>query len=164
MRRLAAAAMCACLLPLPAVAGDSSGLDTALLDQCLADAETVGARMDCAGAAQDSCLSYVEAEHPEVAPVDRQLNCLDAEWQFWEARLTETYDTLKATEEQRGADRAEALTEMERRWIAFRDARCGYDRITNGGGTGGATAEPLCRLNETARQVILLMGYQEDRT
>ncbi|WP_374302618.1 lysozyme inhibitor LprI family protein [Paracoccus sp. (in: a-proteobacteria)] len=148
----------------PAVAGDSSGLDPAVVDQCLADAATDGARLDCAGAGQESCLAYAEAEHGEVAPVDRQLNCLDAEWQAWEAKLNEVYDDLKAVEEQRGPDRAEALVAMERSWIAFRDARCAYDRLTNGGGTGGATAEPLCKLNETARQVILLMAYRRDRT
>lgn len=148
----------------PALAGDSSGLDPALIDQCLADAETDGARLDCAGVGQESCLAYAEAEHGEIALVDRHLNCLDAEWQAWETKLTETYDALKATEEARGADRTDALVAMERDWIAFRDARCAYDRITNGGGTGGVLAEPTCKLNETARQVILLMAYQRDRT
>lgn len=148
----------------PSLAGDSSGLDPALIDQCLSAAETDGARLDCAGAGQKSCLVYVEENHADVDPVDRQLNCLDAEWQVWEARLTETYDRLKATEQERGAERAAALVAMERGWIAFRDARCAYDRITNGRGTGGAVAEPACKLNETARQVILLMGYLRDRT
>ena len=148
----------------PAMAGDSSSLDPALIDQCLADAQTDGARLDCAGSGQESCLAYAEAEHGEVELVDRQLNCLDAEWQAWETKLTETYDKLKAIEEERGAERAEALVAMERDWIAFRDARCAYDRITNGGGTGGALAEPACKLNETARQVILLMAYQRERT
>lgn len=150
-------------LPTGSEAGDASGYDPQVLEQCLADAETDGARLDCAGAGQQACLDYVAAEHPDVHPVDRQLNCLDAEWQAWEARLGETYEALKRTEQERGADRADALTAMERDWIAFRDARCAYDKITNGGGTGGAVAEPTCRLNETARQVILLMSYQRDR-
>jgi uncharacterized protein YecT (DUF1311 family) len=30
---------------------------------------------------QDSCLAYAEAEHGDVDAVDRQLNCVDAEWQ-----------------------------------------------------------------------------------
>ncbi|MCZ0962585.1 lysozyme inhibitor LprI family protein [Paracoccus benzoatiresistens] len=162
--RLALVLPAALWLAPPAIAGDSSGLDPALIDQCLDQARTDGARLDCAGAGQESCLAYAEAEHGDVAPVDRQLNCLDAEWQAWEAKLTETYDKLKATEEERGAERAEALVTMERDWITFRDARCAYDRITNGGGTGGALAEPTCKLNETARQVILLMAYQRDRT
>lgn len=75
-------------LTLPTWAGDSSGLDPALIDQCLADASTDGGRLDCAGAGQESCLAYAEAKHADVGLVDRQLNCLDAEWQVWETRLT----------------------------------------------------------------------------
>ena len=145
----------------PSWAGDSSGLDPALIDQCLADASTVGGQLDCAGAGQESCLAYAEAEHGDIDPVDRQLNCLDAEWQVWETRLTETYDELKAVEEERGAQGAEALVTMERGWITFRDARCEYERITK---SGGPVAEVGCKLNETARQVILLMAYHQEQT
>ncbi|SEN40579.1 Uncharacterized conserved protein YecT, DUF1311 family [Paracoccus alcaliphilus] len=146
-----------------AYAGDSSGLDPALVEACLDEAGTDGARLDCAGVGQESCLAYAEAEHAEVPLIDRQWNCLDAEWQYWETTLGETYEALKATEEERGADRAEALVAMERGWIGFRDARCAYDKLTNGRGTGGILAEPACKLNETARQVILLKSYQRDR-
>ena len=145
----------------PAWAGDSSGLDPARIDQCLADASTVGRQLDCAGVGQESCLAYAEAEHGDIDPVDRQLNCLDAEWQVWETRLTETYDELKAVEEERGAQGAEALVTMERGWIAFRDARCAYEGITK---SDGAVAEVGCKLNETARQVILLMAYHQEQT
>lgn len=164
MRRVLAALTLALALPPGATAaGEPSGVDTQALDQCLADAATDGARLDCAGSAQPACLTYAETRHPEMHPVDRQLHCIDAEWQYWETRLNDTYTALKATEDARGADRAAALVAMERGWIAFRDTRCAYDRLTNGRGTGGAVAEPLCRLNETARQVILLDAYRRDR-
>lgn len=145
----------------PSWAGDSSGLDPALIDQCLADASTEGEQLDCAGVGQESCLAYAKAEHRDIDPVDRQLNCLDAEWQVWETRLTETYDELKAVEEERGGQGAEALVRMERGWIAFRDARCAYEGITK---SDGAVAEVGCKLNETARQVILLMAYHQEQT
>lgn len=153
-----------CLMtPLPVTAGEPSGVDTQALDQCLADGASDGARLDCAGSALPACLAYAEERHPDMHPVDRELHCIDAEWQFWETRLNDGYAALKAVEDARGADRAAALVAMERGWIAFRDARCDYDRLTNGRGTGGAIAEPLCRLNETARQVILLDAYRRDR-
>jgi uncharacterized protein YecT (DUF1311 family) len=47
---------------------------------------------------------------------------------------------------------------MERGWIAFRDARCAYEQITN---SDDPAAEGKCKLNETARQVILLMAYHQ---
>ena len=158
--RIAVALSAALWLTLPTWAGDSSGLDPALIDQCLADASTDGGRLDCAGVGQESCLAYVKAEHGDVTPTDRRLNCLDAEWQTWETRLTETYDGLKAIEEERGAEAAEALVTMERGWIAFRDARCAYEQITN---SDDPAAEATCKLNETARQVIMLMAYHQDQ-
>lgn len=147
-----------------AVAGDASGFDPQVIRKCLAAAQTDGQRLDCAGQGQESCLAYTQKTHPDADPIDRQLNCLDAEAQAWDARLTQVYDALKDTQVSRGSERAEALVGMEREWIAFRDARCGYDKLTNGRGTGGILAQPRCLLHETARQVILLMAYQRDRT
>lgn len=161
MRHLAALILA--MMPATALAGEPSGVDTQALDQCLADAATDGARLDCAGSGQAACLAYAEDRHPEMHPVDRQLHCLDAEWQFWETRLNDSYSALKGSEAGRGYDRAEALTTMERQWIAFRDARCAYDQASNGRGTGGILAEPTCKLNETARQVVLLGSYRRDR-
>ncbi|MFD1880934.1 lysozyme inhibitor LprI family protein [Paracoccus pacificus] len=150
--------------PVAAIGGDASGVDPQALAQCISNADSDGARLDCAGTAQPACIAYAKSRYPEMNPVDMQLNCLDAEWQYWETELTRVYTELLATEEARGADRAAALRRMERDWISFRDARCAYDKVTNGRGTGGAVAEPQCKLNETARQVILLMSYQRDRT
>lgn len=160
------AALCLVLAlwTLPAVAGDASGLDAGSLERCLAGAASDGARLDCAGAGQEACLTQTAMDHPDLHPVDRELACIDAERQWWDQALNDRYAELKAIEVARGADRAQALTAMQRDWIAFRDARCAYDGITNGRGTGGAVAEPLCVMRETARQVILLMAYQRDRT
>ena len=151
------------ILPLPALAGEPSGVDPQAMQQCLDTAATDGARLDCAGSGQAACLTYAETRHPEMHPVDRQLHCLDAEGQWWETTLNDRYKALKDIETARSAERAEALVRMERDWIGFRDSRCAYDRLTNGGGTGGAVAEPTCKLNETARQVILLTSYLRDR-
>lgn len=162
--RSAAVLLAMLAAPLPLAAGDASGLDPAIIEECLIAAATDGQRLDCAGSGVKACLDYAATEHPDVHPIDRELNCTDAEWQVWDEKLGQTYDALKAVETERGAERADALVQMERDWITFRDARCVYDKITNGRGTGGALAEPACKLNETARQVILLMSYQRDRT
>lgn len=151
------------LAPVSVAGGDASGFDPGVIDQCLASADSEGERADCAGAGQESCLAFVAARHPDLAVVDRQLGCLDAEQQAWDAKLQSTYDALKSTEAERGDERAAALIAMERAWIAFRDSRCAYDKVTNGHGTGGILAEPTCRVRETARQTALLMSYQDDR-
>ena len=158
-------AFCLVLAAWPAAtwAGDASGFDPQGIRQCLASAETDGQRLDCAEQGQASCLAIVGTKHPEAEPVDRQLNCLDAEAQAWDAELAQVYEALKAIERSRGPGRADALLRIERDWIAFRDARCAYDKATNGHGTGGILAEPRCLLNETARQVILLGAYRRDR-
>ena len=153
----------AVLTAAPVHAGDPSGVDPAAIGQCLAAAQTDGARQDCAGHQTAACVAFAERRYPDLHPVDRQLACIDAERQAWDARLTESYDRLKGIETGRSPDRAEALVKMERAWIAFRDARCAYDMLTNGGGTGGALAGPQCLLAVTARQVVLLEAYLRDR-
>ncbi|MCQ0970295.1 DUF1311 domain-containing protein [Paracoccus sp. TK19116] len=167
MKQAVVAAL-AIALATPAMAQDApqadQAFDTDAVAQCLSSAQTDGARLDCAGAQQGACLEAVAENQPDAHPVDRELSCIEAEKQWWDARLNDRYTELMATEEARGEERAAALTRMEQGWIAFRDARCAYDRITNGHGTGGAVAEPLCILRETARQTIMLMSYLRDRT
>ncbi|WP_299839746.1 lysozyme inhibitor LprI family protein [uncultured Paracoccus sp.] len=151
------------LAPLPLAAGEASGIDPNEIEHCLSRSATDGTRLDCAGSVQASCLARVQKAQPDLHPVDRQLQCIDAEAQWWEAELNTRYARLRKIERARGAERAEALKQMERDWISFRDARCAYDRLTNGRGTGGAVAEPLCRMQETARQFVLLGAYLRDR-
>lgn len=144
------------LAPLaPAIAGDSSGFDPAAIDQCLADTPDAV----CAEAGMQFCLEYVEKEHPDVDAVDRQLGCLDASHQAWDARLTGSYDALVAHAAAKGAEAETAVREMERNWITFRDARCAMDAQLFGGGTGGATEQPRCLRDETARHAGLLARY-----
>lgn len=161
--RLVLAVLALTLAPLPLSAGEASVVDPNEIEHCLSWSATDGMRLDCAGSVQASCLARMEKAQPDLHPVDRQLQCIDAEAQWWETELNTRYARLMEIERARSAERAEALKKMERDWISFRDARCAYDRLTNGGGTGGAVAEPLCLLQETARQVILLTSYLRDR-
>ncbi|PZO64402.1 MAG: hypothetical protein DI498_11165 [Paracoccus denitrificans] len=164
MSALRLLAVCAAMAaPVAVWAGDPSGFDTAGFDQCFAAATSDNGRADCIQDAGEKCEAFVADRFPEVSQVDRTLNCLDAERQHLDARLGETYDKLKADEQERGAERADALVTMERAWIAFRDARCAYDKITNGHGTGGIVFEPMCLRDETGRQLILLTNYQSQR-
>ena len=52
-----------------------------------------------------------------------------------------------------------ALREMQRSWIAFRDAACGYEASRWGGGSGAGPAASACVMELTARQALRLIAY-----
>lgn len=145
----------------PASAGDPSGVDPAELETCLAAAADSAARIACAGRPAASCEAFWAGRDPNRDQVTVRLGCLDAEQQLWEARLTEAYEAVLDKVAAARPDEVERIREAERAWIAFRDARCRAEVALYGHGTGGAVAEPECRLAETARQVALLRDWQE---
>ena len=96
--------------------------------------------------------------------------CLDAEWQWWDARLNTAYKDLMALHRAEDAAAqgsfapplAPALRDMQRAWIAWRDARCGYDAAQWGGGTGAGPASAACLMETTAQQAIDLQTRLEE--
>ena len=51
---------------------------------------------------------------------------------------------------------AAALREMQRAWIAYRDAACDYEESQWGGGTGAGPAAIGCMMTLTGRQALAL--------
>lgn len=145
----------------PAAAGDPEGLDPAVFDQCLAQAGTEGARIDCAGKGVASCKAFWAGRKHSFDDFTVLSACTDDEQQLWGARLEASYKALIASTEASHPEEVEAVRAMERAWIAFRDARCAAERGLFGHGTGGAIAVPECMLKETARQYALLTELQE---
>ena len=45
---------------------------------------------------------------------------------------------------------------MQRAWIAYRDARCGYEYSLWQGGTGGGPASVACYMEVTGEQALYL--------
>ena len=92
--------------------------------------------------------------------------CLDREWQYWDARLNAAYQHQMARAKAIDAEMAglgvtvprqsDALREMQRAWIPFRDAKCGYEYSQWGGGTGGGPAITACLMAETGEQALYL--------
>ncbi len=89
--------------------------------------------------------------------------CLYAEVEYWDGRLNAVYQDLRAQDERQDAEngdyapsQAEAVREMQRAWIAFRDATCAYEASHWGGGTGQGPARAACRLRMTAAQTLYL--------
>ena len=95
--------------------------------------------------------------------------CLGAERDWWDDRLNTAYGEVMTRAEAGDAEldsldaagprQAGALRDMQRAWIAFRDAACEYEATRWGGGTGAGPAAAQCALTLTARQANQLDGY-----
>ena len=127
-------------------------------DACLAEGGTPAA---CAGKSTARCSQDTEGGETTVG----MGGCADAEWQAWDARLNDTYKQAMAVAEEVDRDKfehapseAEALREMQRAWIVYRDRACDWERAQWGGGTGGGPASLMCLATETARQTGLLQS------
>ncbi|WP_305968380.1 MULTISPECIES: lysozyme inhibitor LprI family protein [unclassified Mameliella] len=85
--------------------------------------------------------------------------CYARELDWWDARLNDSYAFAIRYAKQAdienagfGPSQEEALREMQRAWITYRDAKCAYARSHWGGGTGAGPAGVECLLRETAEQ------------
>lgn len=115
----------------------------------------------CAGLAAEQCMANTPGGQTTVGMVD----CLNRERAQWDAWLNIVYQQLHAKLAAQDAafasaapKEAPALQGMQRAWIAFRDAKCGYEAAQWGGGTGAGPAAVRCRLHETARQMLYLQS------
>lgn len=150
------------LFALPAIAqdGGESGF-------CVAQADRALYQVDCIGLTAERCMqSTLDQSTLGMS------ECLNAELEWWDARLNRAYQLLRDREAQEDADmaadgvnapiQAEALRDMQRAWITYRDAACDFARSQWGGGTGGGPATLSCLLRQTALQAIHLQSYLED--
>lgn len=137
--------------------------------ECLAGAWVgAGGPQDCVGMAADECMGATSAGNSTVG----MGACLGAELEFWDGELNAVYRALRQAEARLDAEVAEAglevapvepeLQEMQRAWIAYRDALCIYEYAKWQGGTGGGPAESSCRLHETARQALVLKARLDE--
>lgn len=131
--------------------------DMAPVDACL----QAGGGAECAGLAAELCMQASPSGMTTVG----MGGCLDYERAQWDGWLNSVYQTLYATLAAEDVDapsfvpkQAEALREMQRAWIGFRDAKCDYEATQWGGGTGAGPATVSCHLDETARQMLYLQS------
>ncbi|MEM6481754.1 MAG: lysozyme inhibitor LprI family protein [Pseudomonadota bacterium] len=92
--------------------------------------------------------------------------CANQEAVYWDNRLNAAYQALSAIEAERDAAMAEfgsaapsmsdALRDMQRAWITFRDASCAYEASQWGGGSGTGPAVLSCRMHITGTQALAL--------
>jgi len=158
-----AAALGALMLGAPVWAQPELPFTPAETEACLRGA--LGpAREICVGLSAAACM-----ETPDGYTTVGMSICLGSELEYWDGRLSAAYRSLLDSDGRTDAEMAElgsaapplvpALREMQRAWIAFRDASCAYERAQWGGGTGGGPASAHCAMTITARQALAL----EDR-
>ncbi|MDF1620109.1 lysozyme inhibitor LprI family protein [Pseudothioclava nitratireducens] len=141
--------------------------DASVLEACLA-AKSGDTRRDCIGIAANHCMQASDAGGSNAG----MGFCLGAERDDWDARLNAAYQNLLEIEEALDKAMAEvssapqsapALREMQRAWIAFRDAACDYEVTQWGGGSGGSPAWSACTMRLTGEQAIELIGRLGDK-
>ncbi len=157
--RLAVALLFAALA-LPAKAQDILYSDQAT-QFCLDTAQTVDGRQSCIGKSAQVCMNT-----PAGGSTVGMGGCLDAERAFWDRMLNANYglrmteakraDTEAGQHQQGLQSQAEALRDMQRAWIIYRDAACTYERSQWGGGSGGGPATIACLMRLTGLQALSL--------
>jgi uncharacterized protein YecT (DUF1311 family) len=149
-------------LALPAAAQELA-FDPTPAEACFA----AGGAGDCIGQAATVC-----SEQPGGYTTVGLGFCLGAERDWWDARLNEVYAALMAREKKIDAEMEEigatvpriapSLRDMQRAWIAFRDASCAYEYSKWGGGSGGGPAHAACAMRLTAEQTVALKSRLDE--
>ena len=121
--------------------------------------ENGGWEEECVGASARVCMENT----PGGDSTYGMSGCLNAEWQYWDGRLNAAYRGAMARARAFdvdnggfGASVEDAMRQMQRAWIPFRDAQCDYEMSTWGGGTGGGPAVAECLMYATANQTLYL--------
>jgi uncharacterized protein YecT (DUF1311 family) len=132
---------------------------------CLVAATAAAAGLDgqkaCVGQSADACI-----DTPDGYTTVGMGFCFGAERDWWDARLNAAYGALMDMEKAAEAELKElgsaapspavALRDMQRVWIAWRDAACDYEVSQWGGGTGGGPAWSQCTMQMTGEQALAL--------
>ncbi|MEM7731838.1 MAG: lysozyme inhibitor LprI family protein [Pseudomonadota bacterium] len=119
---------------------------------CLGLAADYTTKRACVGMSARACMEDTPGGYSTVA----MGGCFEAELEFWDATLNATYQSVLASAQRAGPGEVEALRNVQRAWIPFRDATCDYEYGQWGGGTGGGPAIISCLMRMTGEQALYL--------
>lgn len=134
------------------------GFTPAATEQCLASMSENQWPNTCIGHSATVCMETTEGGWSSIG----MSRCWEQELNYWDARLNAAYKDVRAKRKRSDAietqapSQVEALKQMQRAWITYRDAKCAYERSHWFGGTGGGPAAISCLMYETANQALYL--------
>ena len=146
------------------IAAQDINFDETLTLSCYYESGTSGhtSQEDCFGVSADACLATL------IGSTYEMLFCMGEEYAVWDRLLNEAYGNLRARLQEDANTRmtgapsqVEILRDMQRAWVAYRDASCAFERARWGDGTGAGPAEVACLANTTAQQVFVLAAEIE---
>jgi uncharacterized protein YecT (DUF1311 family) len=105
----------------------------------------------CIGAHSSKCLRH--AENQTTIGMER---CYLDEYRAWDALLNRYF------RERPKGERGEALQQVQRVWLTYRDRKCAYFRIHYAGGSMARWLGAQCMADATARRAIELRFFRED--
>ena len=135
----------------PALAKDKpDARAAAAIQDCVKSKSATGMGETCIGIVSGPCLD--KAADPSTAGM---VACVARERAVWDDILNETYNRLRAKLDDK---QQQKLRDMQRAWIAARDATCGFywDFYQ------GTMASPMsagCLNKETAERALFLLGF-----
>lgn len=150
------------LLAAPALSAQDLRFSPAATEVCVARQEGPEGKRSCLGLSARLCMEATAGGSTTVG----MSGCLDRERTYWDQRLNAAYETIQAKAKALDSEMADlgsaapetapALRDMQRAWIAYRDATCGFEYSQWGGGTGGGPAGVSCALRLTGAQALYL--------
>ena len=167
-KRLAPCVALCLALPLgtPVAAQQEMVFSPAVVEACLFDLAQGADPESCIGASANACMD----SFPGGSTTPGMAACFFEEGKYWDDRLNAAYKKIRAGAKAFDADmqdigssaasQADALRDMQRAWIAYRDATCAYEYTRWGGGTGGGPAINACHMNMTAKQALYLESLE----
>lgn len=133
---------------------------------CVYAQPTLEGQKTCIGRSAQACMDATSMGSTTVG----MGGCLSYELDYWDTRLNAAYRTQVAKAKAWDAEMRElgssaesmedALRNMQRAWIPWRDATCDFERAQWGGGTGGGPATYACLMRLTGEQALYLETAQ----
>ena len=133
-----------------------------MVEGCLTDAEQNDRDPGlCIGVSVRDCAENVLSTVDTIA-------CIQPEFSVWNSRMDEAYQALSNVYAEQDAEDdpiralAPRLDMLQRQWISWRDAKCGFEYDKYRGGSMGRVTSADCHLHETALRVLELATMLEE--